>query len=1763
MRSPEDNSLPTIPAHDHYSPLVGGGGGVTLNSPVSEKNRSIIPSNRLSFEARRAKSEAKLSFTTNQPNNLTPDHSTPSQHGRYSTHNRRHSTKDVVDYYTSFLASTELLGDNYPFEISQQGHYNQGQTPTDYSLLSRQTTNNASDTEKSIFRATMQPETNEIQAEKAHKKLEARLGLAMEKSLGDNEGIIDITEQTALPASNRRVSVTIGSGGEIQANNNNGWLKQRKDYNVNQINKYSLTFSDKSGFSAKESQEERNKGRSGEESTEGEEMNTVKGSSSFISSLFAPASMLEQRFLSYYFYKYSRATSVSILAGVIIWGLFILNDWSKNNQGRRSQFQATVILRGVDCAVGLLCAAVLRLSCFRRRKIMQSIVFFTALLFGVSQTIFGIFEKDSLDPTYSVILILLPSMSATVLRQRFHFTVFYSVLMILIYFILTLVYSAYTTLDTFILTIISLIFGNLLFALHAYKREYRIRKEFLSQMQLARDERRSEQLLSTMLPLEAIEKLRAGHEFIYSKHEEVSVLFSHIVDFDTLTSKLLPIELVKLLNEIFSRFDAITDHYGVYKVETIGDVYLCCTNCPSPQENHAALLCICALHMNSSLSSLTPVKSPRLQLKIGLHSGPVIAGVIGVKYPRYRLCGDTVNTASRMSTNSLPGRIQLSQATATLINHEKTLGKFELESRGAIPIKGKGQMNTFMLISSSFVPPGDQIIPILASKEKKTSQITQTFHAKLKRASMRSDYSLNSIKSASVSLVSPNNGSVNAENHFYSNENHEPPQQRRKGSIVSSKLPTGKLNAIIHPVATTAVAGLEEEIRTRAAQIINQPRSFSAGSDGTDENDEELDGEEAELDENEQQNGIPSAVDALPDHSNAVTVVDLENPEETAANLAFSSNFRPNSGALSPDLNVVSLENSGSKQFTGATAVVKNSPPHRPASLLVESFRNSPSHSNRANKGNIYNNNYSNGSNNQHNNGITHGNGSGFVPLSPSKTNNLGTPQHQHKGSINALRRISNDGVPYSLHDLPPQNSPHRHSSTTLNHLPLSARLTSIDNLELGPSHENNGQNQQMFSGGEENNARTPSAPANTIPSVPANTIPSALKHSTATTVISADNQALKPTKLFALGSTDSILYSKQRKLADYFSLNFASHPVLEAAFQAAYFHRFLGANRNWCVAAVLMLLPLSIYDTINAMNMDIDYHITIYSWVVRVVGLIAGSFYAFYAFRANHMKPHHIQLATSLMLTLLGFVYISITLMLDTASKSYGIGAMLLLLTVIQMFAGLRFLYAFLSSYAMLIYYVFGSLITFGSIPGPVLLLVAGNLIYTDTNYNAEMVIRKDFVRRRKQEIEKARTRQFLDLMLPISVLESINRADDIIVNERHNASVLFADIVGFTSLASRLDSIDVVAILNVMFATFDALSNRFDVYKVETIGDCYFACTGVLNERIDSARNMCEFALAMLHATQHLKTPDQHPIQLRVGIHTGFVIAGVVGRKMPRYHLFSNTVTIAEEMEQHGLPNNVCISEITKQQLGQAHNFYEFEQLAPLKLNHPLTEHSVTTNSTSHSHSQNSSKENELNRYIIRYSRNSRRARRRSGVASVVSQLSLKTSSLFHNATTHTANIHHNPVNNSTGSFITTNNSTECFGSTLNRTKDKRLLPDESNSRNSTPRLAAAISPNTILHTLNSNNTQHHPNNLSLTLPLPIPSTRIRSAPSPAASSGGHNNPLFSIAHNNSSSSAFNTLNGETNVNTMNNTAAARQSTSPSCSSPIPGSIDEGAEN
>ena len=219
--------------------------------------------------------------------------------------------------------------------------------------------------------------------------------------------------------------------------------------------------------------------------------------------------------------------------------------------------------------------------------------------------------------------------------------------------------------------------------------------------QLAEEQKKSENLLLNILPETVANRLKEQPTTIAEAFGEVSGLFADIVGFTQLSNQVSPQELVALLNRIFSAFDELAEKQGIEKIKTIGDAYMVVGGLPNPRTDHAEAIIEMALDMQQAIREFNVETNSNCNIRIGINTGSVVAGVIGIKKFIYDLWGDTVNIASRMESHGIPGNIQISQSTYEQVKdtfQDKFKGKYRLESRGLIEVKGKGEMQTYLVV---------------------------------------------------------------------------------------------------------------------------------------------------------------------------------------------------------------------------------------------------------------------------------------------------------------------------------------------------------------------------------------------------------------------------------------------------------------------------------------------------------------------------------------------------------------------------------------------------------------------------------------------------------------------------------------------------------------------------------------------------------------------------------------------------------------------------------------------------------------------------------------------------------------------------------------------------------------------------------------------------------------------------------------------------------------------------------------------------------
>ncbi len=230
---------------------------------------------------------------------------------------------------------------------------------------------------------------------------------------------------------------------------------------------------------------------------------------------------------------------------------------------------------------------------------------------------------------------------------------------------------------------------------------YAVRAIARAEAAAEREYARSEALLTNILPPAIAARLKLAKETVIAdSHAEASILFADMAGFTARAADTQPVSLVLFLNELFTSFDQLVERYGLEKIKTTGDAYMVVSGVPEARADHAEAIARLALDMRAAVTTSADTSGRPLSIRIGISSGPVVAGVVGTKKFFYDVWGDTVNVASRMESTGAPGKIQVSEATYALLKD-----KFALEARGEVEVKGKGKMNTWFLLGPKAEAP--------------------------------------------------------------------------------------------------------------------------------------------------------------------------------------------------------------------------------------------------------------------------------------------------------------------------------------------------------------------------------------------------------------------------------------------------------------------------------------------------------------------------------------------------------------------------------------------------------------------------------------------------------------------------------------------------------------------------------------------------------------------------------------------------------------------------------------------------------------------------------------------------------------------------------------------------------------------------------------------------------------------------------------------------------------------------------------------------
>jgi class 3 adenylate cyclase len=220
-------------------------------------------------------------------------------------------------------------------------------------------------------------------------------------------------------------------------------------------------------------------------------------------------------------------------------------------------------------------------------------------------------------------------------------------------------------------------------------------------LELASANEQNQALLLNVLPNSIAERLKAGETLIADEHESATILFADIVGFTKLSSEYPAIQIVEMLNWIFSIFDDLSEQYGLEKIKTIGDSYMVAGGVPLRHPHHVEAVSEMGLEIIRKIRTFSEQSGLEINVRVGIHTGPVVAGVIGQKRFIYDLWGDTVNTASRMESSGEAGRVHVSEAMYKALSATHLATPFSVQERGEISVKGKGTMRTYFLVDET------------------------------------------------------------------------------------------------------------------------------------------------------------------------------------------------------------------------------------------------------------------------------------------------------------------------------------------------------------------------------------------------------------------------------------------------------------------------------------------------------------------------------------------------------------------------------------------------------------------------------------------------------------------------------------------------------------------------------------------------------------------------------------------------------------------------------------------------------------------------------------------------------------------------------------------------------------------------------------------------------------------------------------------------------------------------------------------------------
>lgn len=381
--------------------------------------------------------------------------------------------------------------------------------------------------------------------------------------------------------------------------------------------------------------------------------------------------------------------------------------------------------------------------------------------------------------------------------------------------------------------------------------------------------------------------------------------------------------------------------------------------------------------------------------------------------------------------------------------------------------------------------------------------------------------------------------------------------------------------------------------------------------------------------------------------------------------------------------------------------------------------------------------------------------------------------------------------------------------------------------------------------------------------------------------------------------------------------------PLLERKFRFYHYHKKLGPARVMIPLLLLLMVLLSVYDVYYTAS-DKQQLVRILRYGFQVPLTIIWYALTFSPLYFGVTQP----LNTAFALAIGG-----LSIALSIAGEHPDHAPHMLFYFLVYMFLQLRVGWASFVCWSLWVGFIIACkllLPDFSRLTISAGYMCIANLCLMIACYFVEYWLRIDFVRHHTLILEERKTNELLATLLPERITEQLRNyrpeldddedlAGSLIAEDHANVSILFSDIVGFTAYASKISAREVVGFLSNLYTCLDYLTTEHGVLKVETIGDAYFVASGVIEPRTDHATLLANFAFDMLRTLRKFKLKNNFTLRMRIGMHEGRVVAGVVGLKVPRFHLFGESVTIASLMEQTGAPGRIHVSEPMAQDLAR----------------------------------------------------------------------------------------------------------------------------------------------------------------------------------------------------------------------------------------------------